>query len=1359
MLFHILPKLRFFYFFFRKIKLLRFFVAVCPLCVVNVYNQEFKPFFDNYTVNNGLSDNYIDCVFQDYKGWIWIGNRVGVERFDGIKFKNYNLFIDDTTQIEGLLVRDFFEDSQHILYVCYEEHGLAYYNRSLDRFESMKIVYPGFKENLTAKDVVEDPKGNLWIATKNGILKFDPKKSKLKRFTADSDDGNSLIDNYVRKLAIDNNGSLWVGTRSGIDIMDLTTQQITPFSNEKDKLKDDILDIYIDKQNRKWIGTANNGALLIDSLGYVKTINLNPTDLRCRKVKKIYQSRNGELWFGTRGGLYILNEKEHSIKQTCSNDLEKNSLVHSSILDISEDENGEVWIGTRGGLSYLAEDKQPFTHYKSIPGNRHYLNNAEIYCAWFDGENVWLGTEKGGINILNKKSGTFTYLTNETPNGLSSNCIKSIQALGEREILIGTFKGGLNIYNRQTKKITCFTHDPKKRNSLSGNIVWDIAIDQNNRIWLATDKGLDLFDPKEKSFYHDFNFVNEKPVSCIEVDNNNDIWIGSDIIKIFRPGTGIIQTIDLEARDFLMDSQNRCWVATEDRGLVLCDKFKGIVKQYDKTSGIASNLTFCIEQDKKGCLWISTTNGLSKFDVSEEKFDNYYKRDGLQSNQFYYGASCCDDEGYLYFGGINGLTAFNPLNIVRSNYIPPVYFTDLKIFNKSVEISSNRDAILKSSITETNQLNIPYKSNVITLEFAALNYTNSNKNHYKYMLEGFDKTWRSADESRSATYTNLSPGKYMFRVIASNNNDVWNEEGASLNLYIRPMVYQTIWFKFFLLLIIITASYFIIRVILKRRDLQRDLEFEKEKAQKLHELDLFKLKFFTNISHEIKTPLTLIISPLKKMLREGIAQPDVQENLIMMERHAENLMNLITQLLDFRKLQNGKLNLNLKSGDLVRFSKTTFESFKDLMEERHISYSFESVLPHINTCFDPDKLKKILNNLISNAIKHTRNGGEISLLISMVIEKEDQQSNRKISYAKIELEDTGIGMDEDTLAHIFKRYFNKSNDDEVNSWGIGLAYTKELIDLHQGKISVESTVDKGSLFTVMLPVVSGEENEEQTVKEEKVSSIEFIKTKSFEEAQKSKKVILVVDDNKDIVSFLTDHLKEKYLVLNAYNGLEGAEIAINAVPDLVIADVMMPELDGRELCKKIKSDNKTSHIPVILLSALDSDKNQLKGIESGADEYISKPFDVQILHKKIENLILLAERLKNRYSKKITLMPSNVTVSSPDEVFLNNLLRTIEKEIDNTELDVDMLAQCLNISRMQLYRKVSALTNMTVKELVTDIRLKRAAQLLSKQKLSVSEVVYSVGFNDLSYFGKCFKKKYGINPSEYNKSLQKSDCS
>ncbi len=1357
MLFHNLLKLTLSCNKFRNKKLQIPVVFALLLSFTTAYNQDFKPFFDNYTVNNGLSDNYIDCIFQDSKGWIWIGNRVGVERFDGIKFKTYNLFVDDTTQLEGLLVRDFFEDAQQVLYVCYEEHGLAYYNRAQDRFESMKMINPNFNINHTAKDVVQDSLGNLWIATKNGVLKFNQKENRLDRFNIDGEKGSRLSDNYVRKVTVDNNGDIWIGTRAGIDIYNSRTHKLLPFPDEDEALRDDILDIFIDKENCKWIGTTNHGVLLIDPVNSVEKIVLNPGEVRCNKVKTIFQARNGDLWFGTRGGLYILNKDTRSVCHTMRNDLEKNSLVHTSILDIVGDDNGEIWIGTRGGLSYFSQGKQTFTNYKSIPENNHYLNNAEIFCIWHDYEKLWMGTEKGGVNILDIKSGSFTYLTKEMSHGLSSNCIKAIQPLDDNNILIGTFKGGLNIYNRTTKQVSCFKHNPQNKNSLPGDIIWDIATDQNNRVWLASDKGLVLFNPKEKSFYHDFEFENEIPVSCIEVDNNNDIWVGSDIVKIFRPGTGVIQTIDLRARDFFVDSHNRYWVATEDRGIVLCDKFNGIEKVYDESYGIASNLTFRIEEDKEGALWISTTNGLSKFNIKEEKFVNFYKRDGLPSNQFYYGASCCDATGNIYFGGINGLTVFNPLNIVNNNYIPPVYFTDLKIFNKSVKISDDKEAILKKSVSEISDLVIPYKSNIITLEFAALNYTNSKKNHYRYKLDGFDKSWRSADESRSATYTNLSPGKYVFHVQGSNNNEVWNVNGASLNLYIKPMVYQTIWFKALLFLILIAASFFIMRIIIKRRDLQRDLYFEKEKAKKLHELDLFKLKFFTNISHEIKTPLTLIISPLKKMLRQGVSEPDVYENLVMMERHAENLMNLITQLLDFRKLQNGKLNLNLKSGDLVMFSKTTFESFKDLLEERNITYSFESVLPKINTCFDPDKLKKILNNLITNAIKHTRNGGEISLLISMVIEKEDEESTRKISYAKIELEDTGVGMDEDTLTHIFKRYFNKSDDDEVNSWGIGLAYTKELIDLHHGKISVESTVGKGSLFTVLLPVVTDEELVTQTVVEAKVSSLEFIKTRSFEEAQKTRKVILVVDDNKDIVSFLSDQLKEKYLVLTAYNGLEGYEIAINAVPDLVLADVMMPELDGRELCKKIKTDDKTSHIPVILLSALDSDKNQLKGIESGADEYISKPFDVQILHKKIENLILLTDRLKKRFSKKITLMPSNVSVTSPDEIFLNNLLQTIEKEIDNTELDVDMLAQRLNISRMQLYRKVSALTNMTVKELVTDIRLKRAAQLLTNQKLSVSEVVYSVGFNDLSYFGKCFKKKYGINPSEYNKSLQKTE--
>jgi signal transduction histidine kinase/AraC-like DNA-binding protein len=753
-------------------------------------------------------------------------------------------------------------------------------------------------------------------------------------------------------------------------------------------------------------------------------------------------------------------------------------------------------------------------------------------------------------------------------------------------------------------------------------------------------------------------------------------------------------------------------------------------------------------EDSEGKLWVSTINGLSCFDPENEQFRNYFSIDGTQGNQFHYRAAFKSKNGELLFGGKKGLTMLNPDNMIENKYKPPVYITDFKIFNTSVQIDNGKEAILKKSINETQIIEVPYKYNVLSFEFAGLNYTNSESNRYKYILEGFDGEWIETTDSRIATYTNLNPGKYVFRVKACNNNGYWNEEGTSKTLVILPPFYKTAWFIILMFVLTLGLVSLVFVFIFKRRELTKAYEFEKIKAQKLHELDSFKLNLFTNISHEIKTPLTLIISPLTKILKHNSIHPEIKENLLLMEKNAKHLMKLIKQLLDFRKFQDGKLKIELKRGDMVSFCKNIFMSFEELMKEKDIGYKFSSVQTRIMTSFDPDKLRNILNNLVSNAIKYNKKGGSITFFISMIIEQDKGFDANESRYVKIEITDTGIGISHKEVPKIFNRYYSKSPHLDMSSTGIGLAFARELIELHNGKIFVESKEAKGSTFTVLLPFVEETLDFVDEVEDLEMDTKDYIITNEFKQAQKNKKILLVIEDNEDVQQFIKSHFKQEFIVLDAINGKDGLNIAVSTIPDIIISDVMMPGMDGKELCAKIKKDERTSHIPVILLTALSSKDDVKEGLLKGADDYITKPFDIDILQTKIDNLLVMRKSLKEKYSKMM-LQPSQVSFKTPDEKFLEKAIKIIEKYIDDPELNIDKFVSEMGVSRMQLYRKIDALTNMTVKEFVNDIRLKRAEQILSEKKTNISEVAYSVGFNDLSYFGKCFKRKYGMSPSQY----------
>ncbi len=1319
---------------------------------LSAQNSQIK--FDNYTVDNGLSHNYIDCIYQDKYGWIWLGTGMGIERFDGYKFKEYGIFENDSLLTGGMLIRSFFEDSDNTLFVCIEEYGLAFYNREQDSFERFtlndKIILSGF----SVKSITQDRKENYWAATKKGVFSFNVSKGLIHSYHNEINNTNSISSDYVRKVLIGSDSKVWIATQKGLNILDPSTNKISRFGNDNKFLQDDILEIYEDNQQRIWAGTTSHAIVILDKNGNVlKNFIPEVNNERSYKISVIMQDSGNKFWIGTRGGIFNYDEITGRINKYESNLLEDNSLIHNSILDIREDRKGDLWIGTRGGLSYMVREKQAFVHYGAIPDNNKYLNNSEIYCFWIDdNNNIWIGTEAGGVNILDRKSNKFRYISENQHGGLNSNCIKAISPDGLGNILIGTYQGGLNVYNMSTGIIKHFLPDPSNKHSISGNDVWSIERDKNGKIWISTNKGLDQYNPETSSFHHLDVFDDMEGVSWIKCDSENDLWIGSRFIRVYRPTKGIINMFNVNARNFYEDKKGRFWIASEGKGLVKVDKYGGIEKIYNEKAGLANNLTYCILEDNHNMLWISTANGLSCFNPETESFRNYDKQDGLQGNQFTYGAAIETKAGELVFGGINGFNIFKPDDIKSNQYEPPVYLTDFKIFNQSIEGKKSQYKILEKSITSTDYIKLPYKYNVITFEFTALNYTNSLKNKFRYKLEGFDNEWITATNKRSVTYTNLNPGEYVFKFSGSNNNNIWNKVGKSVTLNILPPIYKTLWFKLVFFVIIFAFVVFLFVFVVKRKNLKNALVFEKEKAKKLHELDIIKLQFFTNISHEIKTPLTLIMSPLEKMLKFKLSAEEMKKNLRIMHRNANQLLNLVTQLLDYRKLEAGKLKLELKKGDVVLFCREIISSFQNLIDDKNINLIFKSVQNEINTFFDPDKLKKIINNILSNAIKFSNEGGKISVFLSIVFDDKDDYDEKKVErYIKIVIKDNGIGIQEKNPNTIFNRFYRSSVQSENPGTGIGLAFTKELVELHNGKIYAENIPDEGATFTVLLPYVDIMPDAEKTPESELkfTDSVDETETGIINSEVVSKKILLIVEDNKDVRSFLTSHFEKDFQIVLAKNGKEGIELALKTIPDAIISDIMMPVMNGTDMCDKLKKDERTSHIPIVLLTALSSKENVMEGLVKGADDYITKPFDIILLQTKLENLLIMRNSLREKYSKELILKPSNISISSPDERFLHKAIKLVEKNIDDSDLDIEKFVTQIGVSRMQLYRKIAALTNMTVKEFINDIRLKRAAQLIRENKLTISEVSYSVGFNDISYFGKCFRKKFGMSATVY----------
>ena len=1320
--------------------------------------------FDFYSQENGLSNNQIHCILQDKKGWMWFGTSQGVCRFDGYKFTVFKNDPEDSSSLKGNLVRTIYEDRKGQLWIGTENGGLNKFDREKENFQH--LFYHGdhaVLKDASVTSIHEDLSGNIWVGTTTQLFRLE----KEKKLTVIKPDNFPNFTDYFRVLRSDRTGRIWIGTNDGLFVYD-------PKKNHAEKIllssnlsaNEEIWEITIEDDGTIWVGTYANGMFSVDQTTLKsRQIVIDPNNDRSNTVRAILKDRSGKYWIGTRGGLYIYEKNKGTVAYYYQDEREPKSLVNNSVQCIARDLKGDVWIGTRNGINFLIEERQNILGYKSMRNDDRYLNSSEIYAFWIDPKgDIWAGTESGGINILNRKTGRFRYLVpqNGNPNSLSKNCIKALLDDGKNNLWIGTFLGGIDVLNLKTNTFKHYRNDPANPASLSDNRVWALLRDSNNDVWAGTTDGLDKFNPVTETFVHFNNLVDNQTVNWLAEDRDHSLWIGANEMIIYNPKDQKVIRINESTRSMLQDSKKRFWLATFNKGIALYSKEKGIIRYYNEKNGLANNQTLAILEDNEHFLWISTTNGLSKFDPETERFHNYSLKNGFQNNQFTYGAAYKTTNGELLFGGISGFNIFNPVKIKSGDYFPPVVLTDLKIFNKSVKIGDRKKDVLTKSISETDKITLKYEQNSITLDFASFDYANSLGIQYSYYLEGFDKDWTEPSVNRSATYTNLDPGEYTFRVKTVSIDRKESNQGPVLTIVVLAPYWQTWWFRGLLFLAIAGLFYSLIAFLLNKEKLKNDLVLERMKAKKLHELDMMKLRFYTNISHEIRTPLTLILGPLEKMRNNTIPESEIRGHVEVMHRNATQLYQLINQLLDFRKVETGNLKLILSRGDIVSYISGIVGSFGKFAEEKEIELKFISLKKEIITNFDADKVAKIMNNLLSNAFKFTGKGGKISVNLSLVFDSDenepvgDSPDKRMI---EITVKDNGIGISESNLGKIFSRFFQVGEGGMQAGTGIGLSLTKELVKLHNGKIFVVSKPGKGSKFTVQLPYDELPLPESTVVipsSEEKKS--DQTAPISYEHADDQiiacQKIMLVVDDNADVRYFIKSHFLSTYQVLEAENGLEGWNIALKTIPDIIISDVMMPEMDGYELCRKIRKDERTSHIPILLLTAFGSREHEIEGLSFGADDYITKPFDMVILQTKVENILSVRQSLKQKYTGEMLLQPRNIILSSPDERFLQKAIEVVENNISDPDLDIERFASEIGVSRMQLYRKLDALTEMTVKEFVRNIRLKRAAQLLVQKKLNVSEVAYAVGFKDLSHFRKCFRQEFGMSATEYTDKHQ-----
>jgi signal transduction histidine kinase/ligand-binding sensor domain-containing protein/DNA-binding response OmpR family regulator len=1360
---------------------------------------------------------------------MWFGSN-GLFRYDGYNFKIFKHNPDDEKSLSFNGVISIYEDRSGTLWFGTEGGGLNKYNRETNQFT--RYAHDPNKPNSLSNNVVgsilEDRSGNFWIGTFGGLNKLISSDSVTSfiRYRNDPDDLASLSNDFIGQICEDKPGNLWIATGNGLDKLspDETNKSSPTFIHYKHNPDDPrslshnaVFSIFEDYSGTLWIGTIGGGINKIvpndpdeSSHSFIHYLNNpgEPTSLSNNSVWSIFEDTSGDLWFGTLGGgLNKFDEVNEAFTNYKSNPNDSKSLNGNWVYSIYEDNSGILWVGTMpGGLNKFDPLKNQFKHYKHDPNNPKSLSSDRVWSIYEDSDdNLWIGTFYGGLNRLvygrNGKSAPSFFHYSHNPSDLKSiNSVFSICEDNSGNIWLGTFGGGLKKLAQSEKKKSNpkFIHyefDPNDPTSLSDNAIRVIFKDKNGNLWIGTDGGLNkLINRIDKSSSATFvrylnnpkdpTSISNNQVWCIYQDKQGTIWIGTSggLNKLISPdnvqseATFIHYTHDLgnptslsgnQVSSIYEDNSGNFWIGTEEGGLHKFDRKSEKFIRYKEEDGLPSNSIKGILGDDQGNLWLSTGDGLSNFNPKTKTFKNYSTKDGLQSAYFQAGAYFKNKNGEMFFGGNNGFNSFYPDSIKENIRIPPVVITDFQLFNNSVPVgldtNTNR-TILTKTITETNEIELTYKDYIISFEFAALDFHTPGKNQYAYILEGFDKEWNYTDANkRFATYTNLDPGEYTLKVKGSNNDGIWNETGTSIKLVITPPWWTTWWAYILYILFGLGLLYSLRRYELNRTRLKSQVKLDEVKLKEREETDRMKSRFFANISHEFRTPLTLILGPTEKVLSES-KDNETKKQLSIVKRSAKHLLGLINQLLDLSKLEAGKLELKAARANIVPFIKGITMSFESAAERKDITLKVKSSNDEIELYFDKEKMTKIMTNLLSNAFKFTPEGGQIKVSI-------DAGENNSIT---IKVRDTGVGISEEELSKLFDRFYqvDSSQTREHEGTGIGLALTKELVELHHGTISADSKLGEWTEFTIELPVGRMHLKDDEIVEENVILSgaknlsepvtDDFIKTDSSSsvmsqtpqndnEISKDKNIVLVVEDNTDVREYIKDSLGKDFQIEEATNGEHGVIKAEQIIPDLIISDVMMPKMDGNELTKRLKNDEKTSHIPIILLTAKSDHENKLEGLETGADAYLTKPFDTKELRIRINNLISIRRKLQKRYSKGDFVAIKRVEekkLSNLDEKFMAKVIEVIESHITEEEFSIEEFDKEIGMGRVQIYRKVKALTGKSPSRYIRSIRLTRAKHMIDEKKGNISEIAYSVGFSSPQYFTRCFKDEFGFPPSD-----------
>ena len=1296
-----------------KLKSLLFIFYCYPIFTFSQKRE--KPItFRSLTIEQGLSQNSVTSIAQDSLGYLWLATQDGLNKYDGKTFKLFNKQFEDVTKSTYSKLGKTYVDRSNNLWIITNSGHLEKFDSSIQKFKSISRV-------KDVSNIFQDSKGDIYIGTYGkGLYRIESKTKDTTQIFQ-----SKILDEWLYEF-IEIDQSLHIVTDKSVYQLsnsDLTRLDISNTSSNFGA-------IVKSKNETVWLGTFGNGLYVKHKnqngfVRYENSVNPIPENLNIQDL--MVDSKN-RLWIATYGsGVYIINVDSKSTQHFIANKKSPFSLHYNDVLCLYEDYTGTIWLGTDGaGLSYFDEHLNKFNLISNdLTPNDVFVDVVRSIAVDTD-ETLWLGTSGKGLTSINLKSNKFKTFTTKN-SGLASDRIMSL-LYDENELWIGHQSKGVQI-KKADGKFSAFAE-------LSEYTIWKIYKDSKAQIWLCTrDHGLLLFDRTDgvlNQFTKENSILTTNNIRTIEEGTKDTIWIGTEDNGLFSldGANNSIKKIDAindKIKSLYYDTEI-LWVGTNGKGLKAYDILGNTVKIYDVEFGLSNNVIYGIKSDDLGNLWLSSNKGITKFNSREKTrrfVENYTSANGLQAFEFNTGAYFKDKYGVLYFGGLKGVNWFNPNTITSNQAKPKTVISKFEIFRDEFPLVSNS--------------RFKHNQNTMTFTFAGLHFSQPEQNLYRYKLVNHDEDWTFPNYNNVAHYTNLPPDEYTFLVSSSNYDGVWNKEATSFNFEILNPWYLTLIAKIMYCLISVLILLSIYKYLKFRWHVKMQLLFEQTETERLKKLDELKTKLYTNISHEFRTPLTLISGPIDEHLSNAKLSEKDRTQFELIQRNSKRLLSLVNQLLDLSKLESGNLKLKVIKGNLSVLLKQIISVFEFPANEKQVQFT-HTIEPMEAVWFDEEVIEKVVTNLLANAIKYTPEKGYINF---------DAKSTD--GQLIITIINNGNNLTNKDLTKLFQRYYQTNKNDK--GVGIGLALVKELAILSHGNVMANTMNDDDIQFTVTLPIEPSFYNTTEIVHvNEPIIAKKQHETKISQKRKhenSDKPVVLIVEDDADIRQFVSSILSTNYMILEAKNGKIGLEIALKNIPDLIISDIMMPIKDGIELCNDLKYDERTSHIPIILLTAKVGEENEIKGLKTGADDYMTKPFNSEKLKLRVEKLIEIRENLRSQYGKSFNFEFTGLKITSVEEEFFKRLNDILELHLTNPDFNAQKFGEAMAMSRMQLHRKLGALTGFTTTEFLRTQRLKLAKKLLDTSDLTVSEVAYQVGFNTPSYFIKVFKEIYNCTPNEY----------